>query len=274
MSCCDKISIKIVPRSLQKQLSNQHPNSDRFRNQLGPMWGGFGGAKMGPSWHQIAAEIDFQNYQKNDHISDRSWNCFWAILGPNLAPERRNFCLQIRAFKVLGAILGTRWAQEPAKTPQDLPPKCSPKTNFKPQNHGFGAPTGWIWCRFGWMSVLTWSDIWYNDKILVMPWCDRGTIRAHGRLPKALRYGFSKSIYEFSMSIYKFSKSKWTVSTLNMTPRGRKLASTTSILMFGGWESRFRHRKSSKYKLKHQKYTNTTRYTTISTMMFLCISAR
>ena len=38
------------------------------------------------------------------------------------------------------------------------------------------------------MFVTTWSDVWYYSKMTLIPWWDRLVIRAHGRLPKALRY--------------------------------------------------------------------------------------
>ena len=61
--------------------------------------------------------------------------------------EKRNFCLQIHAFKVLGAILGPRWAQDPLKTFQD-PSRAPPRPILGPKFMDFGAPTGWIWGRF------------------------------------------------------------------------------------------------------------------------------
>ena len=70
MSCCSKKSMKIASRSLQKQLSNQQPNLDRFWSQLGPILGGGWGAKLEPSWHKIALKVNPKNDQKNDHHFD------------------------------------------------------------------------------------------------------------------------------------------------------------------------------------------------------------
>ena len=80
MPCWGKKSIKIHPKSITKQLSNQHPNLHRFWSQLGFIFGGV----WEPRWDQIASKIDLQIHQKIDHISDRSWDRFWPILGPNL----------------------------------------------------------------------------------------------------------------------------------------------------------------------------------------------
>ena len=52
--------IKMVPRSLPKQLSNQHPNLDRFWNQLGFILGGFGE----PSWSQVGTKSLQKSIQK------------------------------------------------------------------------------------------------------------------------------------------------------------------------------------------------------------------
>ena len=90
----------MVPRSLPKQVSNQHPNLHRFWNQFGCILGGF----WEPSWHQIASKVDAQRYQKNDHLLDRSWNQFSWILAsicePRWSPKPPS------------------WSQDRAKTPQ------------------------------------------------------------------------------------------------------------------------------------------------------------
>ena len=83
MPCWGENSINIRPKSITKQLSNQHPNLHRFWSQLGFIFGWV----WGPSSVQIASKIDLQIHQKIDHISDRSWDRFWSILGPNLAPK-------------------------------------------------------------------------------------------------------------------------------------------------------------------------------------------
>ena len=83
MSCCIQNSIKNDSRSIKKHSSNQHPNLHRFWIQLGFIFGGF----LGPRWDQNASKIDLQIHQKIDHISDRSWDWFSLMLGPNLAPK-------------------------------------------------------------------------------------------------------------------------------------------------------------------------------------------
>ena len=80
MLCCIQNSIKIDSKSIKKHSSNQHPNLHRFWSQLGFIFGGV----WEPRWDQIASKIDLQIHQKIDHISDRSWDRFWPILGPNL----------------------------------------------------------------------------------------------------------------------------------------------------------------------------------------------
>ena len=52
MSCYDEKSIKMVPRSLPKPLSNQHPNLHRFLFQLGSILGGF----WEPCWSQVGTK--------------------------------------------------------------------------------------------------------------------------------------------------------------------------------------------------------------------------
>ena len=100
MPCWGKKSIKIHPKSITKQLSNQHPNLHRFWSQLGFIFGGV----WEPRWDQIASKIDLQIHQKIDHISDRSWDRFWPILGPNLEPKI--------------AQDPASWSQDAPKTPQ------------------------------------------------------------------------------------------------------------------------------------------------------------
>ena len=79
-------SLKMVPRSLQKQILHQDPHSDQFWCQLGPLFGKVLGAKMGPSWHQIALKINLPCDYKNDHMADCSWYRFLPIWGPILEP--------------------------------------------------------------------------------------------------------------------------------------------------------------------------------------------
>ena len=127
-------------------------STPKLESILEPTWLHFGkvfGAKMGPSWDQISPKINLQMYQTNDIILARSWDQFWASLGPNLAPKRRNFCLQIRAFKVLGTILGPRCPQDPPKTLQDPPRPLQEALQDR-----FSAPSSWILGSM-WVDVCT-----------------------------------------------------------------------------------------------------------------------
>ena len=59
----------------------------QFASILNPTWLHFGtvlGAKLEPSWHQIASKVDPKIDQKNDHLLDRPKIDFWSILGSNL----------------------------------------------------------------------------------------------------------------------------------------------------------------------------------------------
>ena len=96
MSCCTKKSIKQMPTSIKKQLSNQHPTCIDFGANLDLFWGGF----WKPSWHQIAPKVDAQRYQKNDHLLDRSWEQFSWTLAPIWEP---------------------RWSPKPPSWSQDRP---------------------------------------------------------------------------------------------------------------------------------------------------------
>ena len=82
-----------------------------------PHWGRVWVAKMEPSWHQIAPQIDL----KIDHKKDQkpSWDRFWLILGPKLAPKRRPQKSMFEVFAALGAILGPSWGQDGPRPLED-----------------------------------------------------------------------------------------------------------------------------------------------------------
>ena len=111
------------PRSLPKQVSNQHPNLHRFWNQFGFILGGF----WEPSWYQMASKVDAKRYQKNDHLLNRSWKQFSSILG-SIWEAKFAFEIGLRSHFVA---LGT---QDSSKTPQDpsqdrfLKPQDPPNT--------------------------------------------------------------------------------------------------------------------------------------------------
>ena len=62
MLCYVRKSINMVPTSIRKCLSNQHPNLDRFWSDFGPKLGG----KMGPSWHQNLKNGGPKTMSKNE----------------------------------------------------------------------------------------------------------------------------------------------------------------------------------------------------------------
>ena len=167
MLCCIQNSIKNDSRSIKKHSSNQHPNLHRFWAQLGFISGGF----WDPRWDQIASKIDLQIHQKIDHISDRSWDRFWPILGPNLE---------------------LKMAQDPPSWSQDAPksPKIAAwdsswmlkrtlvylKSVFHQFCIDFRAQTGLIfidfWSIFWLIFHEFWSSLWLTFHRL---WKDSGT---------------------------------------------------------------------------------------------------
>ena len=116
------------PRSLPKQVSNQHPNLHRFWNQFGFILGGF----WEPSWYQMAPKVDAQRYQKNDHLLNRSWKQFSSILG---SIWEAKFASQI-GLRSHFVALGT---QDSSKTPQDPSQDRFLKASRHSQHPHFGA---------------------------------------------------------------------------------------------------------------------------------------
>ena len=54
---------------------------------LEPTWPYFGrvvGAKLGPTWAQVAPKPHLKSDQKNDYLLDLLWDDFWCILAPKL----------------------------------------------------------------------------------------------------------------------------------------------------------------------------------------------
>ena len=150
MPCWGKKSIKIHPKSITKQLSNQHPNLHRFWSQLGFIFGGV----WGPRWDQIASKIDLQIHQKIDHISDRSWDRFWLILGPNLEPKTAqdppSWSQDAPKTLQIGAKIGPKpitFNQHDPKYPQSRP-RTPPWTSFSLIFDGFLILFSSIFVRF------------------------------------------------------------------------------------------------------------------------------
>ena len=102
-----------------------------------PTWTHFGkvwGAKMEPSWYQIAPKIDLQIDWQNHPILDPSWARFWSILIPNLAPKRGSRNKLLEVFLALETVLWRRSLQDPPKRSPRLPkkPPTPPKTLPRP----------------------------------------------------------------------------------------------------------------------------------------------
>ena len=124
-------SIKNGPTSIKKQLSNQHPNLNRFWCQLGsilrPFWE--------PSWGQVGTKSLQKSIQKTIKNMITFWialetdfDRFWA---PTWPPTGETNVEILEHF----GLLGVSWAQDGPRWPQD-PPKESPSTDFR----GFRPP--------------------------------------------------------------------------------------------------------------------------------------
>ena len=116
MSCCDKKSIKMVPRSLQKQLSNQHSNLDRFGSQLGPILGRF----WGPRWNQVGTKSLSKSIRKmikktiTISMASRSiFGRFWPQLGGRGGSDELGFRYFLGSWCHLGAKMAPRSPQTP-----------------------------------------------------------------------------------------------------------------------------------------------------------------
>ena len=115
MLCCGNKSIKIVPRSIQTHLSNQHPNLHRFWSQLGPILGRVGR----PSWGQVGTKSVQKSITKMiiKMITFRialgtNFDRFWA---PRWAPRggpRNHFSRSL-------GLLGPSWGQDGPRPLQD-----------------------------------------------------------------------------------------------------------------------------------------------------------
>ena len=82
---------------------------------LNPTWLHFGtvlGAKLEPSWHQIASKVDPKNETKNDQLLDHPKIDFWWILAPTWLPRGGWKCLGFLYIFALGALVGPSWTQD------------------------------------------------------------------------------------------------------------------------------------------------------------------
>ena len=140
ISCDVRKSIKMVPTSIRKQLSNQHtPTWIDFGANLAPFWEGFGGqdgAKMAPNRSK--------NRSKNQSKK-------WSPFGSHLDRFLIDFGLQLGGSRGvrwgsvgrLFRLLNISWSQDVGKSPQDPPrPLQDPsKTPLGTNFWRFGAPT-------------------------------------------------------------------------------------------------------------------------------------
>ena len=68
MLCYVRKSIKMMPTSIKKQLSNPCSNVDRFKNQLGCVLGGFGGG----FWKHFGPDlVDFEGSERRQISSSK-----------------------------------------------------------------------------------------------------------------------------------------------------------------------------------------------------------
>ena len=119
MSCYDEKSIKMVPRSLPKPLSNQHPNLHRFLFQLGSILGGL----WEPSWSQVGTKLLQKSIQKVIQKMITFWialgidfDRFWSQLGGLGGGESSHFS---HLLLVSWCLLGPRCSPDPSKTLQE-----------------------------------------------------------------------------------------------------------------------------------------------------------
>ena len=120
MSCYVRKPIKMVPTSIRKQLSNQHPNLDRFWSQLDSILGGF----WGPRWGQDGTKSLQKSIQKSIEkmitfwIASRSiFDRFWA---PTWPPRGVTFVYKFDHLRFLGPTwghLGAKMAPRPTQEP-------------------------------------------------------------------------------------------------------------------------------------------------------------
>ena len=107
----NKNGAKILSKTTVKSTS-------QLGSMLLPTWlhfGGAWGAKLEPSWLQMASKIDLPRDPKNDDILDRSWDRFLKDFGPQPGRQRGPTNQLFATCFALGALLGPRWPQDPAE---------------------------------------------------------------------------------------------------------------------------------------------------------------
>ena len=139
MSCCSKKSLKIVPTSSQKQLPNHYSNLHRSWIQLGSILGGFWGAKLEPSWYNIAQKW-IQKMIKNDHHLDGFQIDFWSILAPTWGVQGGSNYQLLEVFVSSWGHLGLKMVPYGPQTPPRRP-KALILKDLGLYNTGFWVPT-------------------------------------------------------------------------------------------------------------------------------------
>ena len=144
----------MVPTSIRKQLSNQHPNLDRFWSQLDSILGGFGG----PRWGQDGTKSLQKSIQKSIEkmitfwIASRSiFDRFWA---PTWPPRGVTDLYFLVIFFALGPLLGPRAPQDPFKRPLGTP-KTPPGRLLGPILDDFGLQVNGFESQLGRFSTPT-----------------------------------------------------------------------------------------------------------------------
>ena len=109
---------KIMPRSFQKQLSNQHPNWHRFGSQLGSILVGFWGPRWGHAGTKSFQKSIFKSIKKMFIFLIAlgiDFDRFWAPTRECWGGESSPFSDPFSFFLVSWGLLGPRWPQDPSR---------------------------------------------------------------------------------------------------------------------------------------------------------------
>ena len=151
MLCWGQKSIKIVPTSFQKQLSNRCSNLHRFESQLDSILGGFWGSRWSPIGSKSLQKSIPKTIKKmiTFWIAPRSnFGGFWPQLGPQERKPLFNFWSIFRSWGPLGPKISPRPLQEASWDPQDPSksplgtPKTPPRGLLGPILEDFGLQLG------------------------------------------------------------------------------------------------------------------------------------
>ena len=148
--------MKDGPTSIKKHLSNQHPNLHRFWSQLGPILGRFSGPRCGQVGTKSLQKSIFKCIRKMTTFRialGTNFDRFWA---PTWPPRGVTFVYKFDHLRFLGPTwghLGAKMAPRPTQDPP-RPLQEAPKTNFRPQAHGFWG-SNWLDLGSIWVDVCT-----------------------------------------------------------------------------------------------------------------------